>query len=57
LGIESPRVTNTTEVVEGEGEVLLLQSGGSLKQELKSSLKNKDSRVWILEREELKIRS
>jgi hypothetical protein len=31
--------------------VLLLESGDSLKGELESSLKNKDSRVWILERE------
>jgi hypothetical protein len=43
--------------VEGEGEVLLFESSGSLKVELKSSLKNMDSKAWILgrEEEELKI--
>jgi hypothetical protein len=41
-GSESPRVINTIEVVDGDGEVLLLESGGTLKVELKSSLKNKD---------------
>jgi hypothetical protein len=43
-GIKSLRVTNTIEVVEGEGEVHLLESSGSLKVELESSIKNKDSR-------------
>jgi hypothetical protein len=43
-GVESPKVTNIIEVVEGEGKVFLLELGGSLKGELKSSLKNKDLR-------------
>jgi hypothetical protein len=43
--IEFPRVTNTIEVAKGEGEVLLLESSGSLKVEPESSLKNKDSRL------------
>jgi hypothetical protein len=42
--VESPKVTNIIEAVEGEGKVFLLELGGSLKGELKSSLKNKDLR-------------
>jgi hypothetical protein len=60
--IKSPRVTNTIEIVEGQGEVLLLELGGSLKGELKSSLMNKDSRFGSKgereeEEEEVKIGS
>jgi hypothetical protein len=38
---ESPRVTNTIEIIDGDDDVLLFKLGGSLKGELKSSLKNK----------------
>jgi hypothetical protein len=40
-GSESPRVTNTIEVVDGDGEVFLLELVGSLKVELQSSLKKR----------------
>jgi hypothetical protein len=47
---ESPRVTNTIEVIDKNGEVLFLELSGSLKRLLKSSFKCNGSGLGALER-------